>query len=346
MKLLITGGCGFIGRNAAERFLIAGHSVAVLDDLSRPGSERNCEYLSGQGVGFFRGDLRDAKLVESLVKKGSYDAILHLGGQVAVTTSVLNPRHDFEVNAGGALNLLEAVRTQSPETLIVNASTNKVYGDLKEIAHGEGATRYTLPGLPEGVSERQPLDFHSPYGCSKGTADQYMMDYSRSFGLRTVTLRQSCIYGRWQFGIEDQGWVAWFMIAHLARRPITIFGNGKQVRDILFVQDLIDLYFAAIERIDAVSGLAINVGGGPSNTLSLLELLSMLEDMSGCVVEHTFGPVRPGDQPVYVSNVSRAAELLSWTPRTSAAEGIRLLYEWVDANRALFDVRAKEVSAA
>ena len=347
MNILVTGGCGFIGRNATERFLSLGHSVAALDNLSRPGSERNLTQLSEQKrFSFLRGDLRDASFVESAIHRGRYDAILHLGGQVAVTTSMLDPREDFEINARGALNILEAVRTGSPETAVINASTNKVYGDLGTIAHGEEKLRYTLPGLPNGVSEEQPLDFHSPYGCSKGAADQYMMDFARSFGIRSVTLRQSCIYGRWQFGIEDQGWVAWFIIAHLARRPITVFGNGKQVRDVLFVDDLVDLYLAAFDQIDKVKGQAINVGGGPANTLSLLEFMEMLEQMSGRPVEHTFGEIRPGDQPVFISNVQRASSELGWTPKTSASEGIRILYDWVEKNSALFKLRSPATSAA
>jgi CDP-paratose 2-epimerase len=340
MNILVTGGCGFIGRNATERFLSLGHSVTVLDDLSRPGSERNLLHLeSHSAFSFHRGDLRDAALVHSIIERGGFDVILHLAGQVAVTTSMLDPRHDFEVNAYGTLNVLEAVRQYSPGTAVLNASTNKVYGDLSSIAHGEEETRYTLPGLPRGVSETQPLDFHSPYGCSKGAADQYVMDYSRSFGgLRTVTLRQSCIYGRWQFGIEDQGWVAWFIIAHLAGRPITIYGNGRQVRDILFVDDLVDLYLAAIARIDDIAGMAVNVGGGPSNTLSLVEFMTILEELSGKPVEHSFGATRPGDQPVFISNVERAEQLLGWRPTTSAIEGIRKLYDWVAANPELFRI--------
>lgn len=347
MNILITGGCGFIGRNASDRLLALGHSVTVLDDLSRPGSERNLADLSRKATFTFRrGDIRDFVLLQSLVQQGRFDAILHLGGQVAVTTSILDPRHDFEVNALGALNVLEAVRRHSPETAVLNASTNKVYGDLSDMVHGEAPTRYTLPDLPAGVSEKQPLDFHSPYGCSKGAADQYMMDFARSFGLRTVTFRQSCIYGRWQFGIEDQGWVAWFIIAHLMRRPITVFGSGKQVRDILFVDDLVELYVAAIERIDSVAGLAINVGGGPGNTLSLLELMTMLEELSGRPVQRTFGETREGDQPVFISNVQRAASLLDWAPRTDAVAGITLLYDWVNENQKLFPFQSRKTSAA
>jgi CDP-paratose 2-epimerase len=347
MKILVTGGCGFIGRNATERFLSLGYTVACLDDLSRPGSERNLAELSThRGFTFLRGDQRDRSFVDSAISAGRFDAILHLGGQVAVTTSMSDPRHDFEVNAFGALNVLEAVRRHSPETILLNASTNKVYGDLGSLEHGEDAARYTLPGLPQGVSETQPLDFHSPYGCSKGAADQYVMDYARSFGLRTVTLRQSCIYGRWQFGIEDQGWVAWFIIAHAAHRPITIYGDGKQVRDVLFVDDLVDLYLAALGRIDSVSGTAINVGGGPANTLSLLEFIDMLERRSGRSVDYTFGPTRPGDQPVFISNISRARELLDWTPRTPAADGIGILYKWVEENSQLFETRPAATSVA
>lgn len=347
MKILITGGCGFIGRNASERFLGLGHSVTVLDDLSRPGSDRNLAHLKDlPGFSFERGDVRDTSLVTDLIRRRPFDAILHLAGQVAVTTSMIDPRHDFEVNAIGALNVLDAVRIHSPETIVLNSSTNKVYGELTEVSHGEKPLRYTLPTLPAGVSEMQPLDFHSPYGCSKGAADQYMVDFARCYNLRTVTLRQSCIYGYWQFGIEDQGWVAWFIIAHLMKRPITVFGTGKQVRDVLFIDDLLDCYVAAIRHIDQVAGMAFNIGGGPGNTLSLLEFMEMLAQLSGRAVDHTFGATRRGDQPVFISDIRKAESLLQWRPCTSASRGIELLYRWVEANPRLFELLQRPAGAA
>ena len=346
MKILVTGGCGFIGRNSAERFLKLGHSVAVLDDLSRPGSTYNLNQLrQHRGFEFHKGDIRDQALLKGLLKTGKFDAVLHLAGQVAVTTSMADPRHDFDVNANGAVNVLDAVRVHSPETIVLNASTNKVYGDLHQIGYQEEDRRYTLPGLPEGVSESQPVDFHSPYGCSKGAADHYMIDFARCYGLRTATFRQSCIYGYWQFGIEDQGWVAWFIIAHLLGRPITIFGNGKQVRDVLFIDDLVDLYVAAMGNIDKVAGRPVNIGGGPSNTLSLLEFVDVLENLSGRPVEYDFAPARPGDQPVYVSNIGRARDLLGWSPKVAAADGVGLLYRWVEDNIDLFQTEKPTIAA-
>lgn len=346
MKILVTGGCGFIGRNATDRFLELGHSVTVLDDLSRPGSEHNLAHLRhSPRFEFKRGDIRDQALVASTIKHGRFDAILHLAGQVAVTTSLVDPKRDFDVNAGGAVNVLDAMRVHSPETIFLNASTNKVYGDLKDIAHAESARRYSLPGLPNGVSEKQPVDFHSPYGCSKGAADHYTIDFARCYGLRTVTFRQSCIYGYWQFGIEDQGWVAWFIIAHLLRRPITVFGTGKQVRDVLFIGDLIDCYVAAFDRIDDVSGTAVNVGGGPSNTLSLLELMDLLERLSGRPVHHDFADIRPGDQPVFIADIERAKSLLGWSPKIGAEEGVGILYRWVESNLELFEPARRAVAA-
>jgi len=338
MKILITGGCGFIGRNSADRFLSLGHSVTVFDNLSRPGSEQNLDALRAtRGFTFVQGDVRDAAGVSAVVRNGRFDVLLHLAAQVAVTTSMIDPRTDFDINAGGTFNVLEAVRLHSPETIVLNASTNKVYGDLHALGCHEDSTRYSIPALPEGVSETRSLDFHSPYGSSKGAADQYVIDYARCFGLRTVSLRQSCIYGYWQFGIEDQGWVAWFIIAHLMKRPITVFGTGKQVRDVLFIDDLVDCYLAAIEKIDVASGNAFNIGGGPSNTMSLIEFLAILEEMSGRRVEYARGSSRPGDQPVYVSNIVKAKKVLDWSPRFGKDEGIRKLYAWIDANRHLFD---------
>lgn len=341
MKILITGGCGFIGRNSAEKMLRLGHKVTVLDNLSRPGSETNLTALrSLPAFDFEHADVRDKERFGQIVMRGGFDVILHLAAQVAVTTSISDPRADYDINALGTFNVLEAVRLHSPETVVLNASTNKVYGDLHEIGYSEEPTRYRLSGLPNGVSEAQPLSFHSPYGCSKGAADQYVMDYARSFGLRTVTLRQSCIYGYWQFGIEDQGWVAWFIIAHLMKRPITVFGSGKQVRDVLFVEDLVDCYLCAIEKIDHLAGMAFNIGGGPENTMSLLEFLSELSELSGTPVDYRMGPPRPGDQPVFISNIEKARALLGWTPQVSRDAGIRKLFAWVNENRRLFEKAA------
>jgi CDP-paratose 2-epimerase len=344
MKILITGGCGFIGCNAAQRFLQLGHSVTVLDNLSRRGSDQNLTWLRQQGdFNFVNADVCDAAEMSAIVEQGDFDVALHLAAQVAVTTSVVEPRRDFEINALGSFNLLEAIRQHSPHTIVLNASTNKVYGKLSDLHVSEDATRHALTDLSEGVSETQSLDFHSPYGCSKGAADQYMIDYARIYGLRTVNFRQSCIYGYRQFGVEDQGWVAWFSIAHALMKPVTIYGTGKQVRDILFIDDLIDCYLAAIRRIDQVAGMTFNIGGGPENTLSLLELLETLRQHSGRTVAHTFEDWRPGDQPVYVSDIRKAAQLLDWRPKIDVPTGLELLHNWVAANLEAFGEPAVSV---
>ena len=337
MKILITGGCGFIGCNAAQRFAQLGYSVVLVDNLSRRGSDQNLEWLRQQtGVDFVNADVCDAAAISSIIEQRAFDVVLHLAAQVAVTTSVVDPRRDFEINALGTLNVLEAVRLKSPKTIVLNASTNKVYGKLPDLHLTEDAMRHSLLDLPDGVSETQPLDFHSPYGCSKGAADQYMIDYARIYGLRTVNFRQSCIYGYRQFGVEDQGWVAWFTIAHALYRPVTVYGTGKQVRDILFVDDLVDCYLAAIDKIDDVRGMTFNVGGGPANTLSLLELIAALRENSGRSVVHSFEDWRPGDQPVYVSDIRKARQLLDWQPKIGVTAGLELLHAWVVANLDVF----------
>jgi CDP-paratose 2-epimerase len=263
------------------------------------------------------------------------DVVLHLAAQVAVTTSVTDPREDFEINALGTFNVLDAVRRLSPKSFFINASTNKVYGRMEEVGVVERNGRYEYRDLPAGVDERQLLDFHSPYGCSKGTADQYTIDYSRIYGLKTVTFRQSCIYGTRQFGIEDQGWVAWFTIAAVLDKPITIYGDGKQIRDILQVEDLARAYEAAYRHRDRASGQAFNIGGGPGNTLSLLELLSDLETELGIRILPRWSDWRPGDQPVFVCNLAKAERLLGWRPQISVREGVRQLIHWVGENKAL-----------
>lgn len=341
MRILITGGAGFIGCNTAKRFHEFGHPVVVLDNLSRPGSRENIQWLRGQitNLEFIQADVVDAPMITEIVHRGRFDAVIHLAGQVAVTTSTLNPRYDFEVNALGTLNLLEALRLHSPETLLLYASTNKVYGSLSGARTRTIRKRCELVDYPDGIGENQPLDFHSPYGCSKGAADAYVVDYARIYGLRTLSLRQSCIYGYRQFGIEDQGWVAWFIIAHLLGRPLTIYGNGHQVRDLLFIDDLVDCYLkaaAALAKDAHLGGQAFNIGGGPGNTLSLLEFMDLLADISGCRVEFSFADRRPGDQDVFISNIKAAAASFGWAPQVAVRDGLQRLADWVTANLDLF----------
>lgn len=340
MRILITGGAGFIGSNAAQHFLSRGHQVVILDNLSRLGASRNLEWLRqlGHELPFFRADVRDPSQVAAVFREaGPFDVVLHLAAQVAVTTSVTDPREDFEVNSLGTFNLLEASRIANPQPMFLYASTNKVYGAMDDVEVVERNSRYEYKDLATGVSESRQLDFHSPYGCSKGAADQYVIDYSRIYGLRTVSFRQSCIYGPRQFGVEDQGWVAWFCIAAVTGQPITIYGDGKQVRDVLYVEDLLRVYDLAIEHITIASGKAYNVGGGPRHTLSLLELIAFLEKQLGRPLAHSFADWRPGDQRVYVSDVGRAHQELRWTPSISAEEGLTKLQRWIQQNSALFE---------
>ena len=335
--ILITGGAGFIGVNSAQSFASKGWQVIVLDNLSRKGTKLNLHWLQEQhDVLFERADIRDAEAVAVIVKKYQPDVLLHLAAQVAVTTSVSDPREDLEINAIGTFNMLEAVRLHSPATFFINASTNKVYGKMEQHGVVERNGRYEYKNLLGGVAETQNLDFHSPYGCSKGVADQYTIDYSRVYGLNTVTLRQSCIYGPRQFGIEDQGWVAWFTIAAMLDKEITVFGNGKQIRDVLHVDDLVAAYQAAIDNQAVVSGKAINVGGGPENTLSLLELLAHLEHTLNKKIEPKWDDWRPGDQPVFVCDLSSAQELMNWSPTINVDQGVVKLINWVKVNREMF----------
>lgn len=263
--------------------------------------------------------------------------IVHLAGQVAVTTSVVDPRNDFEINALGTFNVLEAARLSGRDPIVIYASTNKVYGGMEEIRVVELASRYAYADFPYGIPETFGLDFHSPYGCSKGCGDQYTRDYSRIYGLRTVVMRQSCIYGTRQFGIEDQGWVAWFVIAAVKRLPITIYGDGKQVRDVLFVEDLCDVYDLAVERIDLAAGQVFNIGGGAELTISVWqEFGPLLENLLGESIPVRRGDWRPGDQRVYVSDTRKAQEILGWKPKVGVEEGIQRLFDWVKNNGDLF----------
>ena len=336
--ILITGGAGFIGVNAALYFADKGWDIAILDNLSRRGTEDNLRWLRERvAVRFELVDIREPATVDRIVGDIRPDVLLHLAAQVAVTTSVSDPREDFEINAFGTFNMLEAVRRHSPESFFINASTNKVYGKMEEVGTVERNGRYEYRDLLDGVDERQLLDFHSPYGCSKGTADQYAIDYSRIYGLKTVTFRQSCIYGTRQFGIEDQGWVAWFTIAAVLGKPITIYGDGKQIRDVLQVEDLARAYEAVYLHRDQASGQAFNIGGGPGNTMSLLELLGYLEVELGIEIPLRWSNWRPGDQPVFVCNLDKAERLLGWRPRIGVRDGVRQLIHWVRENRGLFD---------
>jgi CDP-paratose 2-epimerase len=340
-SILITGGAGFIGVHSARHFADLGFTVTVLDNLSRKGTAENLAWLKSVcPLRFVHADVRDREAMERIVGEARPDVLLHLAAQVAVTTSVEDPRADFEANALGTFNVLEAVRLKSRETFFIYAATNKVYGRMEDLGVVERNGRYEYGDLSEGVSEERPLDFHSPYGCSKGVADQYTIDYSRIYDLKTVTFRQSCIYGTRQFGIEDQGWVAWFTIASVLGKPITIYGDGKQIRDVLHVGDLVRAYEAAYAHRDRASGLAFNIGGGPANTLSLRELIVQLEEMLGKKIPLKWSNWRPGDQPVFVCNVSKAEKLLAWQPSISVRVGVSELIAWVRDNRQLFDILA------
>jgi CDP-paratose 2-epimerase len=339
MKTLVTGGAGFIGSNYVARLLQRGEEVMIYDNLSRAGGPRNLAWLEDafgtDAFEFIEADVRDKEALSPVV--GRVDVVLHLASQVAVTTSVQNPREDFEINALGTFNVLEAARLSGHKPAVLYASTNKVYGEMEEIAVEEGESSYRYADLPHGVPETQPLDFHSPYGCSKGAGDQYVRDYARMYDLPTVVFRQSCIYGPRQFGIEDQGWVAWFVIAAVTGRPITIYGDGKQVRDVLYVEDLLDLYDRAVENLDTAAGNVYNVGGGPDNTLSIWqEFGPLLEDLLGKDIPVSWGDWRPGDQKVFVADIRKAQRELGWKPRYDVRSGVKRLVEWVSAHEDLF----------
>jgi CDP-paratose 2-epimerase len=338
MRYLITGGAGFIGCNAAARFQREGHEVLCVDNFSRPRVEHNAAWLKDDlGVETRRLDLKDAEATRALVAEFQPEVVLHCAAQVAVTTSVRDPRTDFEDNALATFNALEAVRLGAPEAIFLYTSTNKVYGGMEDVGVRLDGGRYRYEGLPHGCPEDRTLDFHSPYGCSKGAADQYVRDYARIYGMRTVVLRQSCIYGYRQFGLEDQGWVAWFTIRAVQGKPVTIFGDGKQVRDVLFVDDLVDCFHRCVERIGEVSGRIFNIGGGPDKTLSLLELIAILEEQTGRRMQVGYDDWRPGDQRVFICDVRKAEQELGWKPTTHAEEGVRKLHDWVAAHPSLFE---------
>jgi CDP-paratose 2-epimerase len=338
MKIFITGGAGFIGCNAARRFIADGHKVVIFDDLSRKGSDLNLKWLRSQGkFEFIKGDIRDFNQLKRAFRRyKETDVVLHLAAQVAVTLSITDPREDFEINALGSFNICEAVRQFVPGAVLLYASTNKVYGDMKEEKVIRRGSRYEYGELSGGIPETYPVDFHSPYGCSKGAADQYIKDYGRIYGLRSVCFRQSCIYGYRQMGMEDQGWVIWFIICALLNKPLTIYGDGMQVRDILFVEDLADAYAGAIAKIDATHGKTYNIGGGPKNALSLLELINLLQKIHGAGLNYAFAGWRPGDQKIFICDIQKAKSDFGWEPRHDIEAGIRKTYDWTKQNLDIF----------
>lgn len=338
MKLLITGGCGFLGSNLAQEAIKRGDELTIFDNLSRLGSIDNLAWLKSKGdFHYIHGDIRNANDVSRLVTDIKPDAIFHLAGQVAMTTSIANPRMDYEVNVSGTFNLLEAVRQHAPDAAVVYSSTNKVYGDLEQYTYRETETRYECIQCPNGFDEKVPLEFHSPYGCSKGAADQYMLDYARIFGLRTVVLRHSSMYGGRQFATYDQGWIGWFcQKAVEAKRSLlkdsfTISGSGKQVRDVLHSRDMSRLYFSVIDHINQAAGTAFNIGGGMANSLSLLELLHLLEKQTGTILPYVHIAPRSSDQKVFVADITKAKHILSWQPTVPAYLGLGEMVDWVES---------------
>jgi CDP-paratose 2-epimerase len=341
LHAIVTGGAGFIGSNVTAAFLRDGHRVTIFDSLMRPGSEQNLEWLQAQAqpsaLRFVQGDVRDTQLVQSVVSARDVHLVFHFAAQTAVTTSLAEPREDLEVNLLGTHNVLEAVRTSRAlvPPMLFYTSTNKVYGSLPHRHATESHTRYRFAD-PEveamGISEQEPLDFHSPYGCSKGAADQYVHDYARIYGLRTVVFRMSCIYGPRQFGNEDQGWVAHFMLAVAGGQRLTIYGNGKQVRDLLYVDDLVRAFKLAALHIETTAGNVYNMGGGPSNSVSIWEeLRPRLEPLAGRPLHVETETWRPGDQPVYISDTRKAGRDFGWQPLVNVDQGLKQLWDWAQA---------------
>ena len=339
MKYLITGGCGFLGSNLALEVLSKGEELYVLDNLYRESSYKNLEWLKEKGkFKFIHADIRNLNDVENTIKSIKPDVIFHLAGQVAMTTSIENPRMDFEVNALGSLYILESVRKYSPDSIIIYSSTNKVYGDLNYLKYQEKETRYITVDYPNGFDENLKLDFHSPYGCSKGAADQYMLDYARIFGLKTVVFRHSSMYGGRQFATYDQGWIGWFcqkaieVKRGLLKEPFTISGNGKQVRDILYVDDVVNLYLKVSKNIDKAKGQVFNVGGGIENSLSLIEFFNILEKELDIKINYKKIPWRKSDQKIFIANLDKAKQLIRWKPDINKSDGVKKILDWIKNN--------------
>ncbi len=336
MKILITGGCGFLGSNLAAYGIEKGYEIVVFDNLSRIGASRNLEWLRDLGlVDFIHGDTRIKNDVENVIRNNNFDAVFHVAGQVAMTTSIANPYLDFETNTMGTFNVLDTLRKYSPNTAMFFSSTNKVYGDLEQYTFVEKDKRYECIEFPNGFDESVPLDFQSPYGCSKGAADQYMLDYARIYGMKTVVFRHSSMYGSRQFATYDQGWIGWFVQKAIEKYknpscdPFTIAGNGKQVRDILHAEDMIRLYYTALSKIEQVAGEAYNIGGTMEQSLSLLELFDLLEEILDIKMNYVKLPPRVSDQRVFVADISKITEKTGWKPMVSTKDGISKMVDWV-----------------
>lgn len=342
MRIFITGGVGFIGCNVAAHYLSQGNHVTIFDNLSRLGTHYNLKWLQKQpsqpgALCIIQDDIRNREILSKAISDSEPDLIMHFAAQVAVTTSLKQPREDFEVNALGTFNVLEAARSLTNPPAIFYTSTNKVYGGLEDVQLIEENTRYNFKEFPLGIDETRQLDFHSPYGCSKGAGDQYVRDYSRIYGLKTVVFRQSSIYGERQLGTEDQAWLAYFIVATVLNRPITIYGNGKQVRDMLHIKDLIRLYDMAWNQLDLAKGEIFNVGGGVLNSMSIWsECGPILEGLAGHAIQVERRGSRPGDQLIFIANTTKAKQLLGWEPTISLNVGIQELWDWVNANYELF----------
>lgn len=329
MKWILTGGCGFIGTNTTLALLDAGDVVVVVDNLHRPLVDRNLPLLRERGAECIVADIREPEQIEEIwARHRDAGVVLHLAGQVSLAASIVEPRYDFETNAAGTFNVLEATRDLLPGAVFLYSSTNKVYGDLGAVRFEEQATRYVAPDFAAGFPETVPLEFHGGYGCSKGAADQYVLDFARTYAMPTVSLRQSSVYGVHQYATVDQGWVAFFVKAGVLGERFAISGNGKQVRDALHVDDLVDCFRACVSTIDRCAGEAFNIGGGPSNSLSLLELFAILRQRYGMHLDYDEGPPRPGDQKVFVADVRKARQLMAWEPQVSLEAGLDRLVDW------------------
>lgn len=339
MKFLITGGCGFLGSNIARKILERGDELFIFDNLSRFGSEKNFDWLMSIGnFTFFHGDIRNKENVSDVIREVVPDVIYHLAGQVAMTTSINDPRLDFEINALGSFNVLESVKDYSSDSIVVYSSTNKVYGDLEWVEYDETDTRYIATKFPEGFSETIHLDFHSPYGCSKGCADQYMLDFHRMFNVNTVVFRHSSMFGGRQFSTIDQGWIGWFCQKAFETKlgtvnePFTISGNGKQVRDVLYADDMVNLYLEVVKNIDKTRGQVFNIGGGIRNSLSLLELFDILDAELDIKLKYKKIPARESDQKVFVADITKIKQFIGWEPKTDKISGIAKMLQWIDSD--------------
>ena len=340
MKYLVTGGCGFLGSNLAKEIIYRGNELVVFDSLFRFGSYQNLEWLKSQGkFEFIHGDIRNTNDVDKTIIQHKPDIIYHLAGQVAMTTSIIDPRMDFEINVNGSFNLLNAVRLYSPESIVIYSSTNKVYGDLEQFEYSETESRYECIDKPCGFDECVSLNFHSPYGTSKGSADQYMLDFARIYGLKIAVFRHSSMYGGRQFSSFDQGWLGWFTQKAIdiknstTKKSFTISGNGKQVRDLLYVSDCVSLYLLAAEKIDSIKGEAFNIGGGVENSSSLLELFRFLEEKLDIKLNYQQIPPRESDQRVFIADINKAKKLIDWVPKVNKSEGILEMIKWVSQTK-------------